>query len=70
MKQDVPLVRRFSTLEPYQEAYNPCLFSGDGGTGLLADREPDKGSGRPGRHGPYMGPGPGRGVRTAAAVFV
>ena len=48
----------------------PCLFSGDGGTGLLADREPDKGSGRPGRHGPYMGPGPGRGVRTAAAVFV
>ena len=47
----------------------PCLFSGDGGTGLLADREPDKGSGRPGRHGPYMGPGPGRGVRTAAAVL-
>ena len=24
----------------------PCLFSGDGGTGLLADREPDKSSGR------------------------
>ncbi len=48
----------------------PCLFSGDGGTGLLADREPDKSSGRPGRHGPYMGPGPGRGMRTAAAVFV
>lgn len=79
MKQDVPLVRRFSTLEPYQEAYTLgrllqflyensvqpelCLFSGDGGTGLLADREPDKGSGRPGRHSPYMGPGPGRGVR-------
>lgn len=70
MKQDIPLVRRFSTLEPYQEAYTLCLFSGDGGTGLLADREPDKGSGRPGSHSPYMGPGPGRGVRTAAAVFV
>ena len=38
----------------------PCLFSGDGGTGLLADREPDKSSGRPSRHGPCMGPGPGR----------
>ena len=57
MKQNVPLVRNFSALEPYQEAYT-CLFSGDGGTGLLADREPDKSSGRPSRHGPYMVPAP------------
>ena len=65
MKQDIPLVRRFSTLEPYQEAYTlACSLETEGqGCWLTVSRTkaPDD---------PYMGPGPGRGVRTAAAVFV
>lgn len=31
MKQDIPLVRRFSTLEPYQEAYTlACSLETEG----------------------------------------
>lgn len=70
MKQDTPLVRRFSTLEPYQEAYTLACSLETEGQGCWLTVSRTKAPGRPGRHSPYMGPGPGRGVRTAAAVFV
>ena len=70
MKQNVPLVRNFSALEPYQEAYTLACSLETEGQGCWLTVSRTKGSGRPSRHGPYMGPGPGRGMRAAAAVFV
>ena len=70
MKQDTPLVRRFSTLEPYQEAYTLACSLETEGQGCWLTVSRTKAPDAPGRHSPYMGPGPGRGVRTAAAVFV
>ena len=70
MKQDTPLVRRFSTLEPYQEAYTlACSLETEGqGCWLTVSRTRLRTTRQ--TQPVQSGPGPGRGVRTAAAVFV
>ena len=61
MKQDTPLVRRFSTLEPYQEAYTLACSLETEGQGCWLTVSRTKAPDDPADTAPYIGvPGPGR----------